>query len=219
MVIKMNLTKMIFVVLLIFTGSVCAKNTSDYYTNPQSPGRHFDCKQEQKLENGTVIPATAVAYENNEILILCDGFTLTSTKKHFWSHKIYFVNAPSILVKSDDEEQMPQEQAQQIINDTFSTPFYDSAERKQVSFLGASLIFDASTTLIGIHVGNCTEGNPIVRHFPVLSTVVVAWSWYDIRLTAKNTPRFFTTSKEMAPWVAGSLHTAAGISNLLTCVL
>jgi len=193
--------------LLAFAGSVSAN--SDYYTNPQHPGRHYDCNK----------PGVVVAYENSDVIILCGAIT-ERVERHFFKDRMTYwavVDPSKILVKSPEGVKLSPEEAATVALRQLQEPFYDSSEKRMVRFMGAGLALDLVTSVAGVSSGVCSEAGPIAGHVPYLSLVLAGYTFVHTRHGAMKSPRYFTWSKDKAAWAVGATHGIAGVHNLLTC--
>lgn len=196
--------------LLCLLSTVAFAGNTDYYTNPNSPGRHYSC--DNAFEG-------KVAYENDRVVFLCGGLVESKTKSFLRGEVTTWraVDSSKLLVKSAEGVKLSGEQAAAVALDQLQTPFYDSAEKRHVRVLGAGLAMDAIGTAVGLGGGVCSEAGPIAGHLPVLSLAINGYYFYQTRKLAVATPRYFSTSKDFMPYVVGGSHALAGLHNLITC--
>lgn len=205
---------LVVAMLALAASSPMAHASDAYYTNPEHPSRHYDCAR-----TGAV-----VAYENSDVIFLCGGLDVR-TEKHFLRGDVVHWqvrDASKLLVKLPGAIPVDKQAEAQVFIDQLALaqltePFYDSAEKRQVRFLGAGLALDLLGTAAGLGGGVCSEVGPVASHVPVLSVLISGGYFLHARHSAKRTPRFFTTSSQFAPYVIGAEHTVAGLHNLLTC--
>lgn len=192
---------------LFFLFAPLAHASEAYYTSPTHPGRHYACD-----------PGVVVAYENDKVFVFCEGLVQTVTKK--W-HGLSRVKYSAVLAPHTACKDVPDDaECRELVRATLNDPFYDSSEKRAVRWKGAAIALDLVTTGIGLSAGTCQEGNPIMKHAPVLGVGMVIWDFVATRKTAKLTPRYFSTSKDSALWAPAVSHGAAGLWNLASgCVI
>lgn len=211
--------KSMLVALFILLFPVLAfANDTDYYTKADHPGRHYDCMKPQ--DDGSL---PVVAYENDRIIILCEGFGYKMQRPKNWRVLVDSVEWEwkgewtSFIAKGPPDKVMTHEEVVSVIDATMKEPFYDSAEKRMVRWNGAMLAADLLTTAYGIKFGGCREANPIMAQAPVLGVGLAFWQFMDMRADAKKTPRFFTSSTMFDSWVPGAAHGAAALNNVIRC--
>lgn len=214
--------KLALIALLFLLSPLAIAGDTDYYTKADHPGRHYDCKK--PLDDGS---APVVAYENNEIIVLCN--TLTHQYVRPKGFKALFkpgriewqLNETGALVKGpmNQPETRTQAELDAVVIANLSDPFYDSSEKRMVRWQGWMLAADLVTTAYGIKFGGCREANPIFKHTPLLGVTFAVLTFVDTRNGAKRTSRFFTASREWEPWVPVATHGAAAAWNLSECIL
>lgn len=206
------------VLLLLMFSSFAQANDADYYTKADHPGRHYDCTK--PLDDGS---KPVVAYENDKIIILCEGFSYKMVRPKDWriliesGHWEWEGAWTSFLAKGPPDKTMSHEEVVAVIDETMRAPFYDSSEKRMVKWNGAMLAADLVTTAYGIKFGGCREANPIMAQAPVIGVGLSLWQFMDTRAKAKNTPRFFTASRDFEPWVPVATHGAAALHNAIRC--
>lgn len=214
--------KLALIGLLFLLSPLAIAGDTDYYTKPDHPGRHYDCSK--PLEDGS---PTVVAYENDQIIVLCEGFSYKLVRPKGlralvdpgrWEWQIA-EGHNAALVKSAPDVKLTDEQILVAIHANLSDPFYDSSEKRMIRWHGWMLAADYATTLAGIHFSTCREANPIFRHAPLIGVALNTWQFVSARNGAKRTSRFFTASRDWENWVPVATHGAAAAWNLSECIL
>jgi hypothetical protein len=174
------------------------------YLAPGAAGKHFDCSK-----------GAIVAYENDQVIVLCQGLSLQkNSKAHKWEGS--YADG-TVLVKSAGP--MDRAQVDQIAFDTFNAGFYDRSEKRRFRFLLAGTVLDVGSTGLGLIGGACHEANPL-NHVPVLGIGIQVVNVVMTRRDMARSSRFFSTAGNFEGTMAvanGAIHGLAGLHNLLRC--